>query len=186
MHGLADEKQKTEVIIAFGANFGKEFSGELLSLWLDMLTEYSVQQVRQAARKVLETYEFKTLPPFAVLKKALDGVSGNDEESLKTQAEAEWGVLQGEVSRVGSYGKPRFHPTTAYTVRQMGGWEAACLWPIESLGFKRRDFVEIWLRSHGKTESMQLGANATREAIAAGPRHIGDALRAIPSRGVHP
>lgn len=184
MDKFSDEKKKTTALIALSANFGKELSAALFDLWLDLLDGYSAEQVQQAVKVVIETYEFKTMPPFAVLKKALDGAQGEDRKTLEDQAEAEWGLLLEEISNVGSYGTPQLHETTAYAVKQMGGWAAVCSWPSDSLGYRRKDFLEIWARSHGKVETMQLGANAVKRAAIYSnePRHIGEALETLKAR----
>lgn len=180
MNSRTDEKKKTQAIIALAANFEKKFSEELLDLWLKLLSGYTVQHVHAAIKHVLESYEYKTMPPFAVIKKALDLVTGDDEETLKAQAEAEWCVLQNKIEEIGAYGKPELHETTAYTVRQLGGWNAACHWPLDSLAFKRRDFLDIWRRSHGKTKLLRLGANAVQAAVTGRLAHISQAFDSLP------
>lgn len=58
----------------------------------------------------------------------------------------------------------------------MGGWKAACLWETRLLDFKRKEFVELWVQSHGKADVLELGADAVRIAIAqsrGGLVHVG-------------
>lgn len=186
----AEETQKSMAINALAENFGKEFSQELLGLWLDLLAPYPVGQVQQAVKNVIERYEFKTLPPFAVLKNALDDLTGTSEKALELQALAEWQTLMDTVSRVGSYGAPELHPTTAYVVRTMGGWHTVCSWEMSGLDFKRRDFIRFWIDSHGRVNIMQLGAGAVQAALAqgrdrnTGPLAIGPAMAALAAGGM--
>lgn len=180
----ADETQKALAINALAANFGKALVPELLSLWLDLLEPYSPELVQAAVRRVVERYEYKTLPPFAVLKNALNELTGIGTKTLEIQAVAEWGVLMDAIVQTGFYGHPDLHPTTAYVLRLMGGWESACHWDLDSLDFKRRDFLRLWAESHGRVEHMQLGAGSVLKALASGqdrqpgPRHLGTAIRA--------
>lgn len=184
-HFDADEAQKSMAINAIAENFGKAFSPQLLNMWLDLLAPYSAGQVQQAVYVVLEQYEFKTLPPFAVLKSALDEISGIGEKALELQAIAEWGVLNEAIGKYGYYNKPELHPTTEHALRLLGGWADACQWNMKELDFKRRDFIRLWVDSHGRVEQMQLGAGGVLQALTSGtdrrsgPLHLGSALKSI-------
>ena len=181
----ADEAQKSIAINALAENFGKDFSPQLLSMWLDLLAPYSVYHVQQAVYAVIERYEYKTLPPFAVLKSALDDISGVSEKALELQAIAEWGVLCEAMSKYGYYNKPKLHQTTEHVLRIMGGWDESCQWTSREIDFKRRDFIRLWVDSHGRVEQMQLGANGVLAALAqghdrkTGALHVGSAMKAI-------
>lgn len=168
MNSNADtESQKLMAIATLAENFGRELSTGLCSVWLDLLEPYPAKLVKAAVQAVIERYEYKTMPPFAVLKKELDALTGSGEQGLALQAEAEWVWLQDNICRHGRAYRPQdMHPTTAYVLRVMGGWEAACDWETRSLDFKRRDFLECWKQAHGKTDAMALGAEATRAALA--------------------
>lgn len=184
----AEETQKSMAINALAENFGKEFSPELLGLWLDLLAPYPVGQVQQAVKNVIERYEFKTLPPFAVLKNALDDLTGTSEKALGLQALAEWGILNEAIGTFGYYSKPELHQTTEHVLRLLGGWADACQWNMKELDFKRRDFIRLWVDSHGRVEQMQLGARGVVQALASGsdrssgPLQLGSALESITAR----
>ena len=166
------ESKKAIAITVMAENFGKELSPALASLWLDLLAPYDAAHVQAAVRAVIEGYEYKTLPPFAVLKRELDNLAGASEQAVALQAEAEWVLLQENVSRLGIYKQPDMHPTTAHVVRVMGGWEAVCHWETRSLDFKHKDFCEFWKQAHGKTKFLAMGAGATRAAIARETRPV--------------
>lgn len=177
----AETARKLSALDALAANYGAELNENLKLLWLDLLEAYSAEHVRSAVKIVIERYEYKTLPPFAVLKKALDELSGTGEKALELQAIAEWGILDKAIEDVGYYGAPKFHPTTAHVVRLMGGWGAVCNWFTKDLDFKRRDFIDLWINSHGRVEYMELGAGAVQDALQSGcdARHIGTALQSV-------
>jgi len=162
----ATEGQKALAITVLAENFGKELSPALASLWLDLLAPYDAAHVQAAVRAVIEGYEYKTLPPFAVLKHELDNLSGTSEQAMALQAEAEWVLLRENIARLGIYKQPHMHPTTAHVVRVMGGWEAVCHWETRSLDFKHKDFCELWTQAHGKTDALALGAEEVQRAIA--------------------
>lgn len=162
----AAEAEKAIAINALAENFGKEFSPTLLGLWLDLLASYPVAMVWAAVKTVIEQYEFKTLPPFAVLKKSLDDLAGTSERAVALRAEAEWALLQENISRLGVYGQPvDMYPTTAHVLHVMGGWRAVCAWETRYLDLKRREFVELWTQADGKADVLAMGAVGVQQAI---------------------
>lgn len=172
-----DETQKSMAINALAENFGKEFSPELLSLWLELLEPYPAMLIKQAVRLVIERYEFKTFPPFAVLKNALDELAGTSEKALEIQAIAEWGVTLREIEMSGPYRMPKLHRTTEHVLRLLGGWDEACQWSTKELDFKRRDFIRLWVESHGRVDQMRLGAGGALQSLSLGRERGVDSLR---------
>ena len=169
MHSqTAETAGKLSALDALAANYGAELNPNLKRLWLDLLSGYSSGQVSEAVKSVIERYEYKTLPPFAVLKKALYAQSGISPEALEAQAIAEWGIVFSATQSNGRYNKPSFHPTTEYALQLMGGWGSACSWNMEDIAWRRKEFIAFWKEAHGKVEYMTLGAEAVREALASG------------------
>jgi hypothetical protein len=171
---------KLSTFDALASNYGANTSTNLKGMWLDLLEDYSAEHVRAAALKVIQDYEYKTLPPFAVLKRALDELTGTGTRATELQAIAEWGLLSEAV--LDSYNRPKFHPTTEYVLMLMGGWDTACDWRMSDHDFKRKDFIRLWLDTHGRVEHMRLGADAVRESlvrehgVAPRPIQIGAAI----------
>lgn len=171
---------KRVYLTAISENFGSKMSEELLSLWLRLLANYSDEQVAQASIRVIENYEYKTMPPFAVLKKELDALQGDDKAGLKARAMAEWDKVLSEVQRVGSYGQPKFEPITALAVRMLGGWGVICSWTTEALDFRRKDFIDLWLSAQDRKEQFEL-PEGTRPSlqIDRGPQKAGDGISRV-------
>ena len=162
-----DERMKAEALVAMACNFGKEFSPALLTMWLDLMASYSVEDVRAAVKNVIENYEYKTIPPFAVVKKAMDAHKGQDSKTLMLQAIAEWGVVISKIGECGSYNKPQFCPTTEYVLRLLGGWAAVCQWSYKDMDFRRKEFLDLWTEAHEHTTELALGAGGVKQALAA-------------------
>lgn len=133
-----------------------------------LLDTYSAEQVEDGVARVVSEYEYKTLPPFAVLKKAMDKAAGTvpPETALDMLAESEWNALLDAVGSRGRYNPPTFHPTTAYVLRGMGGWDAACTWPADKLDWRHKSFIDAWKLAHGNTEVMALGAKGLETMIS--------------------
>lgn len=159
-----ERQEKAAALQGLAANFGKNLDTNLLKLWLRLLEPYTVEAVNEAVQRVIENYDFKTLPPFAVLKKHLDG-GRTQEQTLAMKAEAEWDLVMENVGRYGWQREPDWHPTTAHVLRSMGGWQAVCNWQTSSLDWKHKDFVERWQQADGNLELMQGGALAIEAGI---------------------
>lgn len=165
----SEEESKATALKALGENFGKPLSPQLIDLWLELLTSYPAPMVSLAVKNVIERYEYKTLPPFAVLKNALDDLSGVSEKTLELQAIAEWNILTEAMPKYGSDRKPPLHPTTDYVLKIMGGWmTACCYWNLKDMEFKRKDFIRLWMESHGRVEQMQIGAGGVMRSLVGG------------------
>lgn len=180
-----DTQQRVQLLNLMATNYNAPLSKEASALWLMLLADYPLPVVRRAMTSMMRKYgpddvPFKTLPPFALMQKELDSVTGSlkQEESLPLMAEAEWGRLLDMCSSVGSYGSPKLHPTTAYVVRQMGGWVNVCRWKEEELQWRHKDFVSRWQQCHGREEVMELGAEEVKKltSYAGGMMRLGDRL----------
>lgn len=177
---MSEKEQKAMALTALAANFGKEFPMCLLPIWLDLLKDYSAAQVRAGVKMVIQEYEYKTIPPFAVLQKALDKASGQVAETvlIELQAESEWGKLLANIERCGSYRRPDLCATTAFVLRSMGGWEAACAWDRQKLEWRHKEFIELWQQAHGRADILALGADGVL-ALESGPVRAGKVLDAL-------
>lgn len=160
-----ERDKKVMALMALAANFGREFPECLLPIWLDLLEPYSACAVNEAVKRVILSYEYKTIPPFAVLKSELDKITGHvsEEENLALAAEAEWNKLLADISSRGYYRPPEFCPATAFVLRSMGGWETACLWSASNLEWRRKEFIAAWKQAYGKEELLELGGAAVME-----------------------
>lgn len=166
MYPHPPETRKVLALTALMENFGKTMPEALMSLWLELLEPYSAADVCDAVKAVIETYEYKTIPPFAVLKRALDDLAGTSERLLELQAVAEWSVLLDAIDRHGYYGCPVLHPTTACVVRLFGGWESVCVWTEKGMNFKRKEFIDLWRLSDQNRDALPQGADAVRKALS--------------------
>lgn len=180
-----DTQQRVQLLNLLATNYKATLSKEDITLWLMMLADYPLPAVRRAVTGLVRKYgseavPFNSLPPFALMQRELDRVTGGmgEKENLALMAESEWGRLLDLCESVGSYGSPKMHPTTAYVVRQMGGWANVCRWREDELQWRHRDFVERWQQCHGREEIMELGADEVKKLATSsgGMKSLSDRL----------
>lgn len=182
-----EAERKVRLIRLLAANYGAELDEDITTLWLVLLAPYSAEQCRNAVLAVVRTCGFEavrfgSLPPFALVQRELDACTGavRGEKGAQLMAEAEWGKLLEAVRSSGAWREPELHPTTAFVVRQLGGWSNVCRWKEEELGWKRREFIAAWREASGREDVLALGARGVARlavgAKASGPQAIGEAL----------
>lgn len=161
--------EKLAILNGLAGNYAATLSPETAKMWLFLLKDYSVQQTQAAALSVIrkhgtEAVPYKTMPPFALMQKELDALTGavRGEEGLKLKARAEWGKLLTMIERYGSYREPDMNRTTAYCVRSLGGWAQVCRWKMEELPFRERDFIQLWEQSHDKEDFLAIGCDGVQ------------------------
>lgn len=179
----AEGEEKARLIRLLAANYCADVDEDTTTLWLMLLAPYGVDECRRAVISVVrqhgsEAVRFGAMPPFALIQRALDEQTGRvrGERSVALQAEAEWGLLLEQARKTGAWRTPTLHPTTAFVVRQMGGWERVCRWKEEELGWKRREFCAAWREAFGREEALLAGAEAVAR-LGTGPVSIGSRLR---------
>ena len=162
-----DAEEKMRLIRMLASNYSAELDEDTATLWLVLMSAYSVEDYRSAVLSVVrgcgfESVRFGSLPPFALIQRELDARTGTvrGERNLALQAEAEWGRLLEEVRSCGFWRTPKLYPTTEFVVRQLGGWERVCRWKEEDLSWKRREFLSAWREAAGREDVLSLGAEA--------------------------
>lgn len=164
---------KTSALLGMAENFGANMSPNLIGMWLGLLGKYTAEEVAGACVKVIENYHYKGLPPFAELKKYLpDGIAEKAFEDMSKEELAEvavanrWEDLLFCIQKYGRNEDPEFDETTAYVLKQMGGYVAACNWKEDSLPFKEKEFKSLWKLQNGKVPAIKTSPLASIEQTA--------------------
>lgn len=160
---MTELERKTAAIAAIAENFGKEITPALLKIWLRLLSRYTPEQVEAGVVRVIETYAYKTMPPYAVLREAIEDSAGTGRKAAELKAAAEWAWLQDAIARHDI--REGIHPTTAHVVRMMGGWQAVGMWETRYIDLKRREFIDLWTQADGKVDVLAMGAAGVQCAI---------------------
>ena len=66
-----NKKEFSGIMKALALNSGVEFTKDSLRLYFAALETFSINQVRDAAKNILTTWEFNRIPPIAILIKAI-------------------------------------------------------------------------------------------------------------------
>ena len=165
------EQRKVAAVYGLASVCGTTINENAIKIWLMALEDFSAEQVEKGIALAIKTEEYSKMPvPAKIILKIREACgipSPLDRQKAKeAQAEAEWAQVLDQVRRVGSYGNPKFHPTTQRVLRAMGGWSALC----ESMtsanrDFKRRDFISMWQTYHETGDAMELGAFGVQQAL---------------------
>lgn len=165
------EQRKIAAVYGLASVCGTSINENAIKIWLMALEDFSAEQVERGIALAIKTEEYSKMPvPAKIIRKIREacGIPSplDQQKAREAQAEAEWAQVLEQVRRVGSYGSPRFHPTTQRVLRAMGGWSALC----ESMtsanrDFKRRDFVSMWQTYHEAGDAMELGAFGVQQAL---------------------
>lgn len=171
MNSAVEEiKRKTAAVYGLAKTCGFRMDDDVLKIWFMALEDFSAEQVERGIALAIKTEEYSKMPvPAKIIRKIREACgipSPLDRQKAKeAQAEAEWEQVNDQVRRVGSYGNPRFHPTTERVIRSMGGWGAVCAWETASKEWKHKDFVRLWQDFHEVGDAMELGAFGVQQAL---------------------
>jgi len=167
----AENQRKAAALFGLAKMYRESLDSDMVKVWIDLLSGYTAAQVENGVRHCLLNKQKREMPSPAELIGFICKASGlpsrvDEAKSLRAQAEAEWEQVNDQVRRVGSYGNPRFHPTTERVIRSMGGWGAVCAWETASKEWKHKDFVRLWQDFHEVGDAMELGAFGVQQALA--------------------
>ena len=179
----AENQRKAAALFGLAKMYRESLDSDMVKVWIDLLSGYTAQQVEKGVRHCLLNKQKREMPSPAELVGFICKANAlpakvDEAKSLRAQAEAEWEQVNDQVRRVGSYGSPRFHPTTKRVIRSMGGWGAVCAWETASKEWKHKDFVRLWQDFHEVGDAMELGAFGVQQALA---ERMSQRPREIPS-----
>lgn len=174
---------KMEVVYMVAENFGVTITERVMFLWLSLLDEYPDAVVQKAALNLIrntgnEQVAYKTMPPFSVMQRELDAISGkvSDQKELTAlRTEKAWDNLLKAIEAYGSYRMPDgLDDTTRYCIRSLGGWSAVCNWRESDLNWRRKEFADLFATVDGRTDGETLSITGKRE-----PTAIGDIIKGV-------
>jgi len=118
-------------MLGMADNFRDEISKAGMAMRFNMLSEFALEDVEAAVKKILRYRKFAKMPPVADFIEALEG-------DKKTEALNAWG----DVITALKQGKEVEHPKTREAVRRIGGWTCLTRRSYDELQWDEKRFVE--------------------------------------------
>jgi hypothetical protein len=117
-----DKKRFLQIMAGLAENFGAQTTREGIAMRFAALAEYSIEQVEQAAYKLLRNRKYTTMPTVADFIEHMNG--GN----VADRAEIEAAKVCRAVAEVGAYGTVAFDDPVTQAVIEYGygGWPKLC------------------------------------------------------------
>lgn len=116
------DKQKhdflKELLFVMSENFSDTVSSIAVRMYISILSEYSIDEIKQAAVKIITTRKYNKMPPIGEFLEYIHG-------STDDNAEVEAAKVLWAVQRVGPYRSVAFdNPVTQAVISSYGGWPA--------------------------------------------------------------
>jgi len=127
-----------EVMIPFGELYDKKISDGILEIYFDIFKDYSTNEFKIAAYKVIKSHVYNSLPKPASILEFLEGTS-NDKALMA------WSLAQDAVVKVGYYDSPKFEdPIISNCIVELGGWQEFCSVKTSELPFVEKRFTDLY------------------------------------------
>ena len=142
-----------------------DFGPDSVAVYVETLKDIEPELLQAAVLKHVSIS--KWFPTIAELRQAVTELILEAEGQL-TAPEA-WGMVVGEIRRVGHWGKPQLETPVQQAVEAVGGWRQICF--SENITADRARFLEAYnLQCRRKAEKMQQMPAVTeaQEQLAAG------------------
>ncbi len=140
-----DNNNKVEfatLMTSTGEMYNKKISTDLMKLYFNILSKYSIDEVKHGfSNHMLDSKHGTFFPKPADIARHID----SGQPSVENMAELAWGVVIGEISRVGSYGNLEMEDKQALAaVRALGGWKNLCSKTNEQLIWMKKEFTSVY------------------------------------------
>ena len=146
-----DVKQFTETMMGMAENYpGTRLTGNGLKLRFEALKGYSLEQVTNAAAKLLREHRFNSMPTVGDFIQAMDGTGGL---SLEQRAEIEAGKILDHLRLHGATKAPRMEDlVTRHLMTHRWNYRSWAARVQESdLEWWKRDFIRAYLTHQAGT-----------------------------------
>ena len=137
-----DKKAFAELMVGNGEVHNKEVSKSLMQSYFDMLSAYSIEQVKDGFYKHnLDPVDGKFFPKPANIIRHLQ----TSEISAEDKATLAWSQVIREIRRVGSWGALKLDDKQALAaVKSLGSWQQLCNSTETEMTWKKKEFMSIY------------------------------------------
>lgn len=124
-----------------GIAYNKEFTAEQVSVWYEFFKETNYDVFRQAIKRLIPKKQF--IPSIAEINQEIALLNN---PVLQLKADEEWEKVRTAIRKYGYYrgneAMKILNPTTASTIRLLGGWERVC--QSTDGDWLRKNFMELF------------------------------------------
>lgn len=136
-----DPQRLRRLLEAFFESRGPKLSADSLKLWLDALSDLSIDQIEKGIR--LFNRESKDYPtPAAIRDYALDGIN------IQDRALVAFSVFRQALRQSRGVDADFADPIIKPVVRALGGWVQLAETPSDQFGFVQKRFVDTYVAMH--------------------------------------
>ena len=126
------------VLKVFGELYDKTITKGILEIYYDIFKDYSADEFKTAAYKVIKNHQYNSLPKPANILEYLEGTK--DDKAL-----AAWLEARKACEDVGYYDSPQFtDPIISNCITELGGWQEFCSITKDELPFVERRFLDLY------------------------------------------
>ena len=147
-----ERKEFAEILYGLAGNFGDTVDDHTAKIWARGFESegISLDQIRQAAMKILKTRTIAKMPTFAEF---LQAIQGSSKDNAHAQADIVLEVLQQQGSRI----NPEFSdPVTAHLMSTRWRWERWAPYVKEDeIKWWRKEFIEAYQAYAGRPEMVE-------------------------------
>jgi len=138
----SDKENFKMLMVGVGELYNKEITKPLLRIYFSALVQHSIEDVERGLS--CHTMDLKHGTYFPKPADIARHVS-KDVLSTDEKAELAWSQVNGEISRIGSYGSLNLEDKQAMAaVRALGTWKDLCATEVTKMDFKKREFMAIY------------------------------------------
>lgn len=138
----SDKKAFAELMVANGEIYNKSVSKSLMQTYFDMLSEFSIEQIKKAAYKHgLDPKHGSFFPKPADIARHID----SNQLTIENRAKLAWIEILGEVRRVGSYGDLDINDKQAVAaLKAICTWKELCGTDQDKMQWIEKRFVDTY------------------------------------------
>ena len=153
-----DKTRFSEIMIGLADNFSAQVTKPGLAMRFDALRRYGIEQVANAAAKLILSRERMGMPNVAEMIKEIEGPVS----SLQDHASEQVSVVMKQIRELGSYRAPCFDdPVTKSLMSSRWSWHSVCSMTETELKWWSMEFVDAYQSVERTAKRAQIGFGGT-------------------------
>lgn len=157
-----DKRDFLSIMNAMAENFNAKLTKEGLRVRFVALSEFTIDQVREACMELIKTRVYPGMPTTGEIRAAM-ALNVPQKEDV---AQERINEIMGQIRQVGSYGSPKWKdPIVADLLQRRWSWSQLCAMTEEELKWWAKEFVEVYISLAGSEQYKQIDNGNTPEKV---------------------